>query len=203
MVTNDIPTLSRPESRAGSSSDGNSIHHSVALSGRHAGTLADMRDEQAYHSYSTSIHLVTRFLILKKFDHIFLWQLNHPNRGDAFVLPNIFDNNNSSRRTSWPEHRQRRHLPKCARISVTDISTCSGVATTEVPGKSSDTSTLSDAPHGHYLTTWARYRRSNLLWEHMELVDDLGDVNTVDDLGQPSCNGARRALTGILNGPSQ
>lgn len=87
-------------------------------------------------------------------------------------------------------------MPERAVISVEDISTRAVVATAETKGTLGGQSTLADALQGPYFTRWSCYRRTNLVWDQLELDDGRADVDNVNDLPQTTHDGARRILTG-------
>lgn len=115
-------------------------------------------------------------------------------------MTNVFKNNNSARLPSWSASCQRRHLREGARITFDDINTPSVVATTENQGNLGDPATLAEDLHGPYSSWSARYRRINLVWDQLELINSCAELDAVDDLPQRARNRACRVLIWACSG---
>lgn len=110
-------------------------------------------------------------------------------------MPNNFKNNNSARQFSWSARSQRRHLHERARISVEEISTHAVFATAEPQRNLGGPSTIADVLHGPHFTRSYHYRRINLVWDQLGLVDGHEDMDSMDDLPQRAPNVAHIVLT--------
>lgn len=62
---------------------------------------------------------------------------------------------------------------------------------------------MADALKGQNFSHWAPLRRFNLIWDQLELVDNLSDPSEVEELPQNARNRARRVRKEECNRPDQ
>lgn len=107
-------------------------------------------------------------------------------------MNNIYNQNNQPVcLPSWSTTRQRRRLHEHESIPTRDI-VGSRVAGTAIDPKgtlSIPAVTVNELNGQHFLF-WAPYRRLNLFWYQLELVDNRASNGAVDDLPQRPRNGA-------------
>lgn len=182
MRVADTLKLARSDRRAGSSSDMDVIQRSSTSPAHSTSALPGIRIELSSHPSSTSVFLITPFLILKKSDNMFLLLLNHPTPCTLYIMPKLCKNNKSAR-------RQLRRFLKHARIYIDYISTRTVFATNEPRGTSGDPGPLADPLHGPNCKGWPRYSFIIIIWDHLELVNGLVGLDTISDITQCTHNG--------------